>query len=163
MTGRARISLRRSLRVGLAVLFAAWGSAVLAQPASPRDLGHDEALGGHTLARHVARTDAQLHDRLNRERQISAASTYADRATAERVVGEALAASSDRIRSWSARGGRRPNLVLRYRGGRGGPIGRSLERGDASPRPCHDAVVVLRWDDRRGGYVVLTSYPEARR
>jgi hypothetical protein len=37
------------------------------------DLGHDEARGGHTLARHVARTDGELRERLARERNISAA------------------------------------------------------------------------------------------
>ena len=42
------------------------------------DLEADEALGGHTMARHVGRTDAQLAERLQRERDISAASTYTD-------------------------------------------------------------------------------------
>ena len=41
----------------------------------PDDLVADEAKGGHTLARHVERTDAQLRERLERERNISAAST----------------------------------------------------------------------------------------
>jgi len=55
------------------------------------DLERDEKRGGHTLARHVGRSDADLGERLRRERQISAASTYTDRATAERVVALALA------------------------------------------------------------------------
>jgi hypothetical protein len=129
--------------------------------AAARDLGHDEQLGGHTLARHVGRTDLQLRIRLERERQIAAASTYVDRATAERVVGEALARSSARVAEWQARRGRRPNLTLRFKGD-GHPIGRSLERGLPSPTVCRDALVVLRWDERRKDYYVLTSYPEAR-
>jgi hypothetical protein len=52
-----------------------------AAAASRRDLGGDESRGGHTLARHVGRTDSQLLDRLAREPRISAASTYTDRAT----------------------------------------------------------------------------------
>ncbi|HEY3380713.1 MAG TPA: RNase A-like domain-containing protein [Vicinamibacterales bacterium] len=128
-----------------------------------RDLSRDESMGGHTLARHVGRTDTQLQDRLQRERQISAASTYEDRATAERVVSDALAQSKGRLDSWLARSGNRPNLALHYRGPRDRPIGRSLERGTRAPQPCHDAVVVLRWDERRRDYYVLTSYPEARR
>jgi len=55
-----------------------------------------------------------------------------------------------------------PNLALDYRGDPRAPIGRTLGRRDRRARACHDAVVVLRWDDRRGGYTVLTSYPEAR-
>lgn len=127
-----------------------------------RDLSRDEARGGHTLARHVGLTDSQLRDRLRREPRISAASTYTDRPTAERVVGAALAAGAGRIEGWRAREGRRPNLVLDYRSP-DGPVGRSLRRRDSASVPCADAVVVLRWDEGSRDWFVLTSYPEARR
>jgi hypothetical protein len=127
------------------------------------DLGRDEARGGHTLARHVGRSDTELRDRLRREPNISAASTYSDRITAERVVARALARNRTRVDQWLARQGSRPNLVLDYRGSTGDEaIGRSLPRRSSQPMPCSDAVVVLRWDGQRG-FLVLTSYPEARR
>lgn len=127
------------------------------------DLGRDEARGGHTLARHVGRSDAELQERLRREPNISAASTYTDRATAERIVARALARNRTRVDQWLARKGSRPNLVLDYRGSPGDEaIGRSLPRRSSQPIPCSDAVVVLRWDGQRG-FLVLTSYPEARR
>jgi hypothetical protein len=116
-------------------------------------------MGGHTLARHVGRTDDQLRERLRREPGIAAASTYSDRATAERVVADTLRRSSRRIQSWNAREGPRPNLALGYRGKAGAPIGRSVRRGDTRVRDCADAVVVLRWH-AGGTYFVLTSYPE---
>jgi hypothetical protein len=125
------------------------------------DLARDEARGGHTLARHVGRTDAQLRERLRRE-QISAASTYTDRATAERVVARTLARQRARVDQWLARKGSRPNLALDYRGDRRETIGRSLTRRSPQPIPCSDAVVVLRWDGSRG-FIVLTSYPEVAR
>lgn len=128
-----------------------------------RDLARDEAMGGHTLARHVGRTDDQLRERLERERGISAASTYTDRSTAERVVAETLDQAAGRIRDWASRRGPRPNLALRYRSPDGRTIGSSLERGDSRARPCTGALVVLRWDDRRHAYFVLTSYPEGSR
>ena len=128
-----------------------------------RDLSVDEQRGGHTLARHVGRSDDQLRRRLRDQTQISAASTYTDRETAERVVGSVLQQSADRIRSWTRRSGSRPNLALRSIGDpRGPPIGRILERGASTPRPAHGAVVVLRWDDWQRSYYVLTSYPENR-
>lgn len=127
------------------------------------DLARDEALGGHTLARHVGRTDAQLAERLRREPQISAASTYADQATASRVVALALHASRDRVEGWSRRQGRRPNLVLNYISRDGPPIGRSMRRGSGVASPCDRAIVVLRWHDRMRRWYVLTSYPETRR
>ncbi len=98
-----------------------------------RDLSVDEQRGGHSLARHVGRTDAQLRQRLRDQPNISAASTYPDRETAEHVVTLVLEASADRIRSWTRRQGSRPNLALRLDDPRGPPIGRVLERGARAP------------------------------
>ena len=123
------------------------------------DLGHDEARGGHTLARHVGRTDEELRERLARERNISAASTWTDRATAEAVVAEALAAERSRVDSWMRRGFPRTNLALHYDAGRA--IGRSLRRGDSHTEDCTRAVIVLRAEGPESFYV-LTTYPEAR-
>jgi len=129
--------------------------------AAAADLAAAERLGGHTLARHVGRTDDDLRERLRREPNIAAASTYPDRQTAERVVAATLERFSRRIDAWSARDGSRTNLALDYRGQAGIAVGRSLRRGDTRVRSCPDAVVVLRWHPG-GGYYVLTSYPECR-
>jgi len=126
-----------------------------------RDLSVDESMGGHTLARHVGKTDEELLQRLRRETQISAASTYTDRTSAERVVGAALAAGGRSFDAWRRRTGRRPNFVLHYSANR--VIGRSMSRRRSRSEPCEDAVLVLRWDDRRRDFYVLTSYPEANR
>ncbi len=121
------------------------------------DLERDERLGGHTIARHVGRTDAQLTARLARE-SIAAASTFADLESAERIVARALAANERRVRQWIERRGPRSNLAIRYRARDGLPTGRLMRRGDDSSREVTGAVVVLRWRD--DGYYVLTSYPE---
>ena len=133
-----------------------------APAAQGRDLSIDESMGGHTLARHVGKTDAELAERLRREPQISAASTYTDQSTASRAVTGALEGSSGELSSWSKRKGSRPNLVLRYMS-RDGPVGRSLARRARTAVPCTRAIVVLRWDVRRDRFYVLTSYPEADR
>jgi Bacterial CdiA-CT RNAse A domain len=125
-----------------------------------RDLSLDEARGGHTLIRHIGRTDDQLRERMDREREISAASTYIDAATAERVVAAAIAANQQKIERWMERGARRPNLVLDY-SDPNDPIGRVLNRGAMGSVPCDHAIVVLRADGPRD-YYVLTSYPECR-
>jgi hypothetical protein len=123
------------------------------------DLERDEQRGGHTLDRHVGRTDAELQERLERERNISAASTWTDRITAEEVVAEALRAERRRIENWMRRGGRRPNLALHFDAGRA--IGRSLRRGENQVVPCTSAVIVLKTSGPDNFYV-LTTYPEAR-
>jgi hypothetical protein len=124
------------------------------------DLASDEQRGGHTLEKHVGRTDRQLEERLRRERQISAASTWNDLETAELTVAQALRAEQGRVRGWERRGYPRANLALHYDAGRS--IGRSLERGADQAVDCSSAVVVLRADgvDR---FYVLTTYPEARK
>jgi hypothetical protein len=123
------------------------------------DLSRDEERGGHTLARHVARTDDGLRERLARERNISAASSWTDRETAETIVADALAAERGRVDSWMSRGFPRANLALHYNAGR--VIGRSLWRGDSKTVECSSAAIVLRADGPESFYV-LTSYPEAR-
>lgn len=125
-----------------------------------RDLAIDESMGGHTLARHVDKSDAELAERLRREPRMSAASTYTDRAVAERVVGATLARAGGRLESWERRTGRRPNLVLNYVEPAKQAIGRTLRRGQSSARPASRAVVVLRWHERSDRFYVLTSYPE---
>lgn len=151
--------------VGVLVLVAALhaGGATPADTRAPRrNLAVDEQRGGHTLARHVGRTDFELRDRLRREAHISAASSYVDRAAAERMVGLALERERGRLESWSRRRGSRPNLVLHVDAPRGPPIGRVLTRGASAPVPATSALVVLRWDTEAGDFFVLTSYPEAQ-
>ena len=125
------------------------------------DLAADEAMGGHTLLRHVGKTDAELRDRLRREPEISAASSYTDRDTAERVVAAALESTDRSFGAWRGRTGTRPNFVLHYAGNE--TIGRSLSRGRSASTLCHRAIVVLRWENRTGRFFVLTSYPEESR
>jgi len=127
--------------------------------ASVHDLSRDEEQGGHTLRKHVGRSDSELSERLRGERRIAAASTYTDRETAERSIGAAIQQSQARIDTWLARSGSRPNLVIDYDADR--PIGRTLRRGHENSQPCFHAVVVLKWVDT-AGYYVLTSYPECR-
>jgi Bacterial CdiA-CT RNAse A domain len=124
-----------------------------------RDLSQDERAGGHILRKHVGQTEAQLRERLEREENITGASTYTDRGTAERVVGAAIAKSQDRIQDWLSRPGRHPNLVLDYDGDEA--IGRTMNRGEHQSRPCTHALIVLRYTGP-GSYYVLTSYPECR-
>lgn len=130
-------------------------------PAPRYDLAADEHRGGHTIERHVGRTDDQLRERLRREPNISAASTYDDLVVAEEVVARAFAESDYEVSRWQGRTGRRPNLVIERTETRA--IGRWLRRGQRAPAPCDRAIVVLRWDERDRSSYVLTSYPECGR
>lgn len=133
-----------------------FGKPSAAKTAGARDLSKDELLGGHTLSRHVGRTDTELRERLTKER-ISAASTYTDRATAEGAVGFALEEKKERIDAWLAKAGGHPNLVIDYNSDK--PLGRTLPRGETQSEPCAHAVVVLKFDPPNS-YHVVTSYPQ---
>ena len=134
------------------------GAAGPGSAPSRYDLSRDEQRGGHTLHKHVGRSDEELRQRLERERGISAASTWTDRATAEETVAAALSAEHGRIEGWMRRGGRRANLALHFDAGR--VIGRTLIRGADQTVPSREAVIVLRADG--DGFYVLTTYPELR-
>jgi hypothetical protein len=128
---------------------------------SVRDLSQDEAAGGHTLRKHVGRSDEELRQRLRHERNIAAASTWSDRETAERAVGTAVEQNRERIERWLDRQGGHPNLVIDYDGDPSHPIGRTLRRDADQVEPCSHATVVLKWTGPND-YYVLTSYPECR-
>jgi hypothetical protein len=124
-----------------------------------RDLSEDERAGGHILRKHVGLSEEDLRERLAREREITGASTYTDRRTAEHVVGAAIAQSQDRIENWLRRPGGHRNLVLDYDADE--PIGRTMNRGEIHSQPCSHALVVLKYAGPND-YYVLTSYPECR-
>jgi hypothetical protein len=160
---------RRRAAIALLVLTGSLAGCSTAPPGNPSrqperaeqgrgyDLERDERAGGHTLHRHVDRSNQELLDRLAREPNISAASTYTEEATAAQVVAETLDENAARLRNWQERPGRKPNLALHYRGR--STIGRCIRQGETVPRDGKAAVVVLQ-SDGQGGYHVLTTYPE---
>jgi hypothetical protein len=108
----------------------------------------------------VGRTDEQLRERLQQERNISAASTYTDLQEAERAVGAAIQGGREKIERWQQRGERRPNLVLDYTEPNDA-LGRVMYRGAMGSVPCDHSIVVLKAEGAND-YAVLTSYPECR-
>ena len=125
-----------------------------------RNLEIDEQHGGHTLRKHVGRSDQELLERLERE-NISASSTWTDRESAEEAVGEALEHNA-KLERWLDRSGRKPNLVIDYHGSPQHPVGRCIARGSTTAVPAYDALIVLK---AYGGndFYVLTAYPECPR
>jgi hypothetical protein len=93
------------------------------------------------------------------ESNISAASTWTDRETAEVTIAEALHVERARIDRWMRRGYPRANLALHYNANR--VIGRTIRRGDQQPVNCTSAIIVLRADGPDSFYI-LTAYPEGR-
>lgn len=128
----------------------AWGVIV------PRDLEEDERSGGHTLARHVGKTDADLAARLKAEPDISAASSYRTRDLASLAIAGAIGANEKKIADWEKKTGERANLAIRWEAPE--VVGRTFDRDEKAAADTRDVVVVLRWSGK--DWYVLTSYPE---
>jgi len=129
------------------------------QASDRHDLSADEARGGHTLERHIGKTDSELRERLENE-SISADSTYTDRATAEMAVAAVIHENSSKIDHWLHRKGGHSNLVLDYDST--SSLGRSIHHRETESFPCSHAVVILKWLNP-SEYYVLTSYPDCWR
>lgn len=126
------------------------------------DLTAEEAAGGHTIAQHVGKTEAELRQRLAREPHIPAASSFRNLEDARRFVDAALRAKERVIRRWLefARPGER--FPVYYRADE--VAGYGIPRATDMLEPMSRVVVVLRKTDRPDRpYIVLTAYPEPER
>lgn len=123
---------------------------------------HEDA-GGHTLARrkaHVGATADDLFERLqNSPHRIAGASSYFDRASAERSVGENIDANRPAIEDWLA--GADSKLRIDFAHDR--IVGHHLEGSATFPDQAVDVrgsrAVLTRDPTMPEGYRVLTSYP----
>lgn len=123
---------------------------------TPVDLRDHEggAHNGHTIARHVGKSDAWLLARLTSQEHIPAASTFPDLATANRIANAVLAVTD--VAGWLASGQRQ---TLNARRCFDQPVGRGIRRGEDSPRPLSCAVVRMQRTGK-ATFVIFTAYPE---
>ncbi|MGR2741101.1 RNase A-like domain-containing protein [Billgrantia sp. Q4P2] len=117
-----------------------------------------ENLDGHTIRRHVGKTDEQLLQRFETESDILGSSTYPDLETAQRAVGDVLSRNSDRIQDWltNSPGSRLPlNEILDYE------IGRVIPQGSTVSQPSNKSFVLLVKDSLApNGCRIHTSFPK---
>ena len=116
--------------------------------------GH-ETPPGHTIERHVGKSADELAHRLevSGRRQ---ASSFTDLASAEKSIDTALTRSSDEITAWRQRGGM-DKLVLRVELDE--PTGTIALSGGAMVEATAVKVVLIP-SERRGGWQLLTAYPD---
>ncbi len=140
------------------VLLAFMAPSAHAQDMQPSvTLAQSEALGGHTLARHVGRTELQLRERLAREPRIPAAGTFPSRNVAEAVVAEALDRDAGAIARWLPDAMPGATRGFNYTAGR--PIGQGVIRATDSLVDMSRIRLVLRRTNGPAPYVILTAYP----
>jgi len=145
-----------------AVLLASIARATCAQcvPADfpPDYLEQEEAVGGHTLARHVGKSDDWLMARLSGDWHLHFASSYSDRTTAAAAIESLLDRHRARINRWAERAPEGAEFTVR------GAVGHSVGHTAWRPvAPDHLAesrtVVVVVKKLGRASCLLLTSYP----
>lgn len=131
------------------------------QQASDTILDEMERSNGHTLEKHVGKTDEQLRERINQE-NVTAASTYYNKETATKAVRESLRIHDKEIRQWLNES-KRDRLVLNTH--HSFAVGKTVLRSDMRVHEdVHDTVTVLARDSSSAlKYKIITSYPNLKR
>jgi hypothetical protein len=114
--------------------------------------------GGHTIAKHVGQTEAQLRARLTVDLRIPTASTFTNLRTAEDAISKVLRLEAATIKSWAQAGGSRP---LRLQCDLGRTIGNGVVRTTGQLTKLTKVRVVLKYQAYNGKpYYILTAFPE---
>ena len=116
-------------------------------------------LGGHTIARHVGQTEAQMRARLATLRAgTPAVSSFDDLATAERVISRGLRAQRGAIQSWASSA--RPNATFRVTVSSNRAIGSGVVRATDAHVRMSKVRIILKLQQHDGmPYYVLKAFP----
>jgi hypothetical protein len=158
------IGLAVDIAVPLGV--AAWvgASRVAAVRAGRITLAEHEAIagsrvGGHTIAKHVGRTEQQLRARLAAEPRLRVASTFTNLRMAEDAISKVLRLNAARLKTW-AQTVRPPPLRLSAQD-MGSVIGTGVVRATGQMVNLRKVTVILKFETYNGmPYYVLTAYLE---
>lgn len=130
-------------------------------PSSTYNKGFLERLDveGHAIEKHVGKSDEYLFNRLQTE-DISAASTFNDMVEAEGAIRDVLIKRANLVQAWLDN--EKSSKKAFYHASQK-PVGRVLKREWNEPRTGNQArVVLIRDQEYREGFFILTAYPELR-
>jgi len=115
-----------------------------------------EAAGGHTIERHVGKTEAELKQRLAEETRIAAASSFTNLTVAEAAIGEAINRNEREISSWLRSRENRYTIDYSANTTVGITLRRRASKASATSRL---RIVLQRSAKLPPGYFILTAYP----
>jgi hypothetical protein len=154
--GRASFGLLAACLVGLPGSTAGAASC-LPDGFGPQWLEQQERSGGHTLQRHVGKSDRELIQRLVRENKRED-SSFKDRLTAETSVATALEQNRRRIEDWAGRAKPRQSQAFHWRAPE--VVGRSaFTAGDAPRIAERRAITTVLAKNPDGSCRLITAYP----
>ncbi|MGI0534375.1 hypothetical protein KFD70_18820 [Bacillus pfraonensis] len=112
---------------------------------------------GHTIERHVGKTEEDLKKRLRTDK-VSAASTYYDKEVATKAVKDSLKQHEQEIENW-LKNSKENRLVLNTK--HSFPVGKTVLKKDMSVKDKLINTVTVLARDKSGtlGFKIITSYP----
>lgn len=117
--------------------------------------------GGHTIGKHVARTQEELLGRLAKSPAMQSASTFSDLRTAEQVISRTLRLNKALIKRWAQHSASANLLELTHNAGKA--IGFGYRQGSSIKLTSNSVRVVLLKKVYNGKpYYILTAYPIIR-
>ncbi len=120
-------------------------------------LDFHEAAGGHTLEKHVGKTEVQLAQRLEKDDKISGASSFTYRSVAEAAIAEAMSINQSAIDSWMKK--RDNRYTIDYNANK--IIGITMRRGASKATQTSRLRIILQRSAKLPpGYFILTAYPQ---
>jgi hypothetical protein len=141
----------------LALLLLATMPALAASLPAPTVGRGDDRWGGHTVERHVGKTDADLRARLARDQRLDTASAWDSAEIAATVIEATLKRHEAELAQWLARAPPGSRRVLDHRGET--RVGRAI-RAEAPQRvvPLTNARLVIEALGQ-GRWRLITAYP----
>ncbi len=122
-----------------------------------RTLIYHENIGGHTITRHVGKTEAELINRLNLEPNLRMASSFTDIQTAEKAISMIVYKNTQEFSKFMASD--KHKLVIT--GDAGFNVGKVVNRQNLSSDTSSKATVVIIKDPiEYRGWRVLTAFPD---
>lgn len=115
-------------------------------------------VGGHTLLRHVGKTEAELRARLLTDTGIPVASSFKSLEVAERVLYQGLRANKTSIESWARSGAPGARRAFSYVASEF--VGHGVVRTSGQLVQMKKITIVLKMEQYAGKlYYILTAYP----
>lgn len=121
-------------------------------------LKNHEKIGGHTIERHVARSEDYLKGRVKGD--INEASSFINEAVAEQAISQALYQNRKKISDWINDEQSGDRLVFDVKTKL--PTGYGIRQGEQKISHRYGARVVLQYSKSKGRFI-LTAYPHRRK
>ncbi|WP_233803111.1 RNase A-like domain-containing protein [Paraburkholderia sp. HP33-1] len=114
-------------------------------------------IGGHTILKHVGRTEAQLRERLRLEPERTVVSSFVNLEAAEWAISETMLANTLKIRAWT----KSPKRTLTLEKNVGRNVGYALVRKTDTLVDSSNVKIILKYGPYNGmPYYIITAMVE---